>query len=207
MRTNALLALTLLGCKSDKAPAPEEHPTPAIRATAVNIDLNCVMDHLQNPPEAFHYTYQKVSDSPVHEDVDVTPQSIDGTFQIGTGTPMPVHGVRTDAASWQNAWSSLRGIGGMAGTVALVRNGSAIDRVGAEKVNGYDAIKYSIDTARATDADRSLFESTLGPTGFERGTIWATEQGCPVKISLDVESHPKAGNASKAHYEEAMVKK
>src|SRR5262249_11533323 len=150
--------------------------------SAATIDLNCVMDRLQNPPEAFHYTYQKASDNPVHEDVDVTPQSIDGTFQIGTGSAMPVHGVHTDAASWRNAWSSLRGIGGMASTIALVHSGSAIARDGAEKVSGYDTIKYSIDTACATDADRSLFESTLGPTGFERGTIWATAEGCPIKI-------------------------
>jgi len=211
MMTKALLALMLaaLGCKSERAPAPaaEDHATPAVPASAVNIDLNCVMDRLQNPPEAFHYTYQKVSDNPVHEEADVTPQSIDGTFQIGADSATPVHGVRTDAAGWQSAWSSLRGIGGMAGTVALVRNGSAIVREGAEKLNGYDAIKYSIDTARATDADKSLFQSTLGPAGFERGAIWATAQGCPVKISLDVESHPKNGDASKEHYEEAILRK
>jgi len=211
MMTRALLALMLaaLGCKSERAPAPavEDHATPAVPASAVNIDLNCVMDRLQNPPEAFHYTYQKVSDNPVHEEADVTPQSIDGTFQIGADSATPVHGVRTDAAGWQSAWSSLRGIGGMAGTVALVRNGSAIAREGAEKVNGYDAIKYSIDTARATDADKSLFQSTLGPTGFERGAIWVTVQGCPVKISLDVESHSKNGDTSKEHYEEAILRK
>ena len=211
MMIKAFLAsmLAALGCKSERAPAPaaEDHATPAAPASAVNIDLNCVMDRLQNPPEAFHYTYQKVSDNPVHEEADVTPQSIDGTFQIGADSAMPVHGVRTDGAGWQSAWSSLRGIGGMASTVALVRNGSAIVREGAEKLNGYDAIKYSIDTARATDADKSLFQSTLGPAGFERGAIWATAQGCPVKISLDVESHSKNGNASKEHYEEAILRK
>ena len=211
MMAKAFLALMLatLGCKSERAPAPavEDHAKPGVPTNAVNIDLNCVMDRLQNPPEAFHYTYQKISDSPVHEEADVTPQSIDGTFQIGAGSAIPVHGVRTDAAGWQSAWSSLRGIGGMAGTFALVRNGSAIAREGAEKVNGYDAIKYSIDTARATAADKSLFESTLGPTGFERGAIWATAQDCPVKILLDVESHPKNGAASKEHYEEAIVRK
>lgn len=206
MMTKALVAVMVvaLGCKSDKS---DKSPAPAAEVHAVNIDLDCVMDRLQNPPEAFHYSYQKVSENPVHEEVDVTPQSIDGTFQIGADSATPVHGVRTDAAGWQGAWSSLRGIGGMASTVALVRNGSAIAREGAEKVNGYDAIKYSIDTARATDADKSLFQSTLGPTGFERGTIWATAQGCPVKISLDVESNLANGKASKEHYEEAMVKK
>ena len=121
MMTKALLALMLavLGCKSEQAPAPaaKDHATPAVPASAVNIDLNCVMDRLQNPPEAFHYTYQKVSNNPVHEEADVTPQSIDGTFQIGADSATPVHGVRTDAAGWQSAWSSLRGIGGMAGTV------------------------------------------------------------------------------------------
>jgi len=209
----ALLALLLaaVGCKSKEehapAPAADQHATPSAHASPVQINLNCVMDRLQNPPEAFHYTYQKVSENAVHEEVDVTPQSIDGTLQVGSGAPAPVHGVRTDADGWKSASSNFRGIGGMASTIAIVSNGSAIARDGAEKINGYDAIKYTIDTARANDADKSLFQSTLGPGGFERGAIWSTEQGCPIKISLDVESHAKSGDVSKEHYEEAMIRK
>jgi hypothetical protein len=99
------------------------------------------------------------------------------------------------------------GIGGMASAIALVRNSSATVREGLEKVNGYDAIKYSIDTARGNDSEKSLYQSVLGTGGFQKGTAWVTAQGCPVKLVMDSELHGKDGSVEKIHYEVAMVRK
>jgi len=99
------------------------------------------------------------------------------------------------------------GISGMSSAVALVHSGSAIVREGTEKMNGYDAIRYSIDTARGTGPEQGLYKSTLGDGGFEKGMVWVTSQGCPVKMSLDSEVHANNGSVEKIHYEEAMVKK
>ncbi|MGB8474740.1 MAG: hypothetical protein WCE61_11710 [Candidatus Acidiferrum sp.] len=190
----------------------QQKPTDQNSATAVNnlpdprINLNCVIDHLQNPPEAFHYSYKKDGSNFVENEADVTPQTIDGSFKNNSAS-RPVHGVRSDADSWQMAWSSLTGIAGMASTVALVNNSSSMVREAAEKVNGYDTIRYTIDTARATAEEAALYQNTLGPGGSEKGTVWVTSEGCPVKFSLDSEMHLNNGSVDKVHYEVAMVKK
>jgi hypothetical protein len=187
--------------KTEQKPASAEPNT-----TDPGIDLNCIFDHIQNPPEAFHYSYKKDGANYVEEEADITPQTIDGTFK-NNDVSRAFHGVRSDKDSWQTAWTSLMGISGMSSTVALVRNGSATVREGAEKMNGYDAIRYSIDTTRASGAETMLYRSTLGTGGFERGTVWVTSQGCPVKFSLDSEMHLNDGSVQKDHYEEAMIKK
>jgi hypothetical protein len=78
---------------------------------------------------------------------------------------------------------------------------------GAEKMNGYDTIRYSIDTARGDAPEQALYRMTMGPGGFEKGMAWVTEKGCPVKLSLDAELHGANGSVDKIHYEEAMVRK
>jgi hypothetical protein len=99
------------------------------------------------------------------------------------------------------------GIAGMSSAVALVKSGSVIQSEGAEKVNGYDTTKYSVDTSRADTAEQGLYRATLGSDGFEKGTWWVTADGCPVKLSLDSELHSNNGSVEKLHYEEAMVQK
>ena len=75
-------------------------------------------------------------------------------------------------------------------------------------MNSYSTVKYSIDTARGTATEQALYKSILGPAGSEKGSVWVTAQGCPVRIVLDEELHSKDGSlAGKIHYEEAMIKK
>src|SRR5215471_2323984 len=76
----ALLALALGACTSshdrhnknlEPATANTTSPanSPAVQSSSgPGIDLNCVVDHLQNPPESFHYLYKKDSSSPVHQE-------------------------------------------------------------------------------------------------------------------------------------------
>jgi hypothetical protein len=190
--------------------------TPAGRNTATaqasgnpGIDLQCVMDHIQNPPESFHYSYQKVSSNPVHQEADITPQSIEGFRVDIDGQQHPLHGARSDPQDWQRAWSGLMGISGMSSTVAIINHNSAMKREGdGEQVNGYKTIRYSIDTARFNPTERQILEPAMGPNGFEKGDAWVTPEGCPVKLVLDNEMHNKDGSLlEKIHYEEAMVKK
>ncbi len=191
---------------SNSASVTKATPSAAQNVAAPDLDLNCVFDHIQNPPESFHYSYQKVGSNNVDEEADITPQTIDGSFK-NNDAAHPLHGVHTDSASWQGAWSGLMGISGMSSTVALVNHSSSMTLVGADKVNGYDAVKYSIDTTQADAAEAGLYKSTLGPGGFEKGTVWVIPGGCPVKFSLDSEMHLNDGSIDKVHYEEAMIKK
>ena len=187
--------------KSSSAPAAVQN------ASGHGLDLNCVFDHIQNPPEAFHYTYKKdTSDDSLVQDADISPDTITGSSKSKYGTH-ELKGVKSDAASWQSAWSGLMGISGMSSTIALVRNSSAMVREGAETVNGYDTTRYSIDTSRGDAAEAGLYRATLGDGGFEKGMAWVTDKGCPVKLSLDSEMHLNNGTVDKVHYEIAMVKK
>lgn len=208
-----LTSLVLTACTSSrdtKAEAKSGTEKTSVNATSnvVNhgIDLNCVIDHIQNPPEAFHYSYVKQSSNPVEEEADITPQSIDGSFK-NSSAARPLHGVRSDPQSWQAAWSGLMGISGMSSTIAIIRNGSAIKQEGSEKVNGYDTVKYSIDTVHADAAEQGLYRIVLGQGGFEKGTAWVTSQGCPVRLVLDEELHANNGDVESVHYEVAMTRK
>ena len=208
----ALLALiTMLGCNSAPSktvdPAsgsPQRKVGMAKDSANPDIDLNCVVDHIQNPPESFHYAFKAESDNPWEEEADVTPQRIDGSFSNSSlPTPQQFHGTPREVSS------NLMAIGRMASLFATVRNTSAVVNETAEKgVNGYNTVKYSIDTARGTATEQALYKSILGPGGSEKGSVSVTSQGCPVRIVLDEELHSQDGSlVGKAHYEEAMIKK
>jgi len=210
-----LAGLTLLfaaACKLGPSKAREERSTKtpsaaSQRSSDPGIDLNCVIDHIQNPPEAFHYTYKKYTpDNNLVQEADLTPDTIDGTSKDKYAS-RTIKGVKSDSASWQTAWMGLTGISGMSSTIALIHSGSPTVREGTEKMNGYDTIRYSIDTARSDAAEAGLYRATLGAGGFEKGMAWVTAQGCPVKLSLDSEMHLNNGSVEKDHYEIEMVKK
>ena len=198
---------------AERGPAEKEtNVAPAQSNSGPGIDLNCIFDHLQNPPESFHYVYKKEDSdgTNVHQEADVTPQSIDGFRAQPDGSQMQLHGLRSDAQSWQNALAGITGISGMAGTVATFNHNSATKRESdGGQVNGYETIHYSIDTARWNSTERQLLGNfALGPGGFDKGDAWVTPKGCPVKFILDEEMHKKDGSIlDKIHYEEAMTKK
>ena len=211
----ALLLLAAVGCDSRSSRRQAEENSsgktsaPAAQsASGPDLDLNCVIDHIQNPPEAFHYSYKKDDNGAnvVNQEADITPQTIDGTRKNGDSS-QAFQGVHSDPQSWQMAWVNLTGISGMSSTIAVVNHGSAMVREGTEKMNGYDTTRYSIDTSRGTSAEASLYRATLGDGGFEKGTVWVTEKGCPAKLILDSEMHLRDGRVDKTHYEVQMIKK
>ncbi len=202
----AITSFGVSGCNSShtsKTPDTEQAAAPAQNSTRPDIDLNCVMDHLSSPPESFHYTFKDESSNRWEEEADVTPQEIQGSFANNSlPRAQEFHGPPQEASS------NLRAIGRLSSTMALVHGSSAVVREGAEPMNGYDTVKYSIDTARGDATEQGLYLSVLGKGGSEKGTVWVTAQGCPVRLVLDEELHAKDGSPlGNAHYEEAMVKK
>jgi hypothetical protein len=176
------------------------------------INLNCVYDRLQNPPESFHYVYKKNSSdgSTVDQEADVTAQTIDGFRGQPDGSQQPIHALRSDPQSWQSALAGLTGISGMSSTVSTFNHNSAMQRESdGGQVNGYQTIHYSIDTARWDATTRQMLGNfALGPGGFDKGDAWVMADGCPVKLVLDDEMHNKDGSLlDKVHYEESMAKK
>jgi hypothetical protein len=199
----------IFGCNSAPSkPATGPSSTAQTVTTAANsagpdIDLNCVIRHIQSPPESFHYSLRDVSENPWQEDADITPQNIDGSFMNNSlPAPQEFHGPPRQVSS------NLMAIGRMASIFSTVHMTAAVLNQGPEKKNGYDTVKYSIDTTRGNNTEQRLFNSVFGPGGFEKGNVWVTSEGCPVQIVLDEEIHGKDGSpAGKAHYEEAMIRK
>jgi hypothetical protein len=212
----AVLCLGLAGCKANHqatndAPSPAP-TTPAPASADPGIDLNCVIGHLQNPPDSFHYVYKKTTTAgySVDQEADFTPQTVDGFRLKPDGSQQPIHAVHSDPQAWQGALAGLTGISGMSSAVAIVHGSAATQRTtGGAPVNGYPTIHYAIDTARWDATTRQMLgNSVLGQGGFEKGDAWVTSEGCPVKLVLDAEMHKQDGSLlDRVHYEESMVKK
>ena len=206
-----LLALLLISpaCKSSvKGTNLDEKPSGTLNAGNANINMNCLGDRLENPPEAFHYSYkwQSGADS-VDKEADVTPQSMEITIHDKTGAHA-FHGIHSDSTSWNRAILDLSGSGmtAMIARVAFIKDNSAITRVDAEKVNGYDATKYSIDTTAGNASDKQTYAAMFGSSSYEKGTVWAIDDGCPIQLVLD-EASQRSNSVDTAHFEIAIVRK
>ena len=220
--TAVILSIASVSCSrnsNSQAAKKEAEQSSAVTQNAAaqaspdpRINLDCVYDHLQNPPDSFHYVYKKDAGDgfPVDQEADVTPQRIDGFRRQPNGSKQLIHATRSDQQSWRAALAGLTGISGMSSTVATFNNTSAMRReAGGGQVNGYNTTHDSIDTARWDATTRQMLGTfALGPGGFDKGDAWVTSEGCPVKLSLDDEMHKKDGSMlEKVHYEIEMVKK
>jgi hypothetical protein len=207
----AVFALAAASACNSSAPKSLADKASAEESTAANvpIDMNCVADHIENPPEAFHYSYKSESGQDfVDKEADITPQAMEITSKDKSGS-RSYHGVRSDSASWNGAMLDLMGSGltVMTARIEFVKDNSATTRIAAETINGYHTTKYSIDTAGANASDKQTFAAMFGPSSYEKGTIWTTDQGCPVKLILDEARQASNGVVDKTHYELAMARK
>ncbi len=206
-----LIFLGMVGCHSSSSSTKareEQVSTAAAKNPAPLLNLNCIFDWIGKPTESFHYSYARHNETDsATQEADVTPQTLDGTFNIVNGgqamPAIPVHAVSSDTTGWQKAAGQLQMGFGMPSSLMMANHmSSELVRESSEKVNGYDTVRYSVDTTRLGTVDRGL----LGTTS-EKGTFWATGPGCPVKIVMDVEAQGNSGAVSKTHYEEAIVRK
>lgn len=173
-----------------------------------HVDVMCIGDRIDNPPEAFHYSY-KYTDANgwVENEAEITPQAMDITVKDKSGSHL-FHGVRSDEASWNSAVIDLShlNITAMSARLNALNDSSAIVQQGRESINGYDTAKYSIDTGSANSSDRQKFETLFGKGASEKGTAWMAPDGCVAKFTLD-ETIMQGDALNKAHYEIARVKK
>jgi hypothetical protein len=204
--TAAALALLAGGCNSsaNSTSAGEKSTT----AAGSGIDVNCVGKHIESPPEAFHYSFKSSVGGSVDKEAEITPQSMNVTIQDKSGAHK-YHGVRSDEASWNNAVLSLSGSGltVMSARVDSIKNKSAVVRAGAEPMNGYQTTKYSLDTTHANSSELRAYEAFFGSGSYDKGTIWVTADGCPVKLILDEATRQADGRVDQLHYELDMIKR
>lgn len=202
----AALALLAGGCNSspNSTSAGEKSTT----AAGGVIDVNCVGNHIESPPEAFHYSFKSAVGGAVDKEAEITPQSMDVTIQDKSGAHK-YHGVRSDEANWNSAVLSLSGSGFtvMSARIDSIKNKSAVVRAGAEPMNGYQTTKYSIDTTHSNSSELRAYEAFFGSGSYDKGTIWASADGCPVKLILDEATRQTDGHVDQFHYELDMIKR
>lgn len=201
----------VFGCnsKSRSSAAGSDSGSSSSGTSGAHFDVMCMSDRINNPPGAFHYSY-KYADASGSSDkeADITPQAMDITITDASGSHN-FHGLRSNEESWNSAvidLSSLR-ITGLSARLDSLNGGSALAERGSESVNGYSTTKYAIDTTSANASDKQQFETLFGKGSFEKGTAWAPEDGCAVKLILDEAIVQNDGSVSKGHYELNMIRK
>jgi len=198
------------GCGSSTKSADAKGQTAAgTRDRGQKVDINCLGNHIENPPEPYHYSF-KASDgkNTVEKEAEITPQTMDITIQDNSGSHQ-FHGDRTKESSWDSAMLDLTGSGltVMTARVAFIENSSALKRIGDEPMNGYSATKYSIDTTSGNTSDAQTFRTMFGAASYDKGTVWVGAGGCPVKLILDEVTQQNNGSIDKHHFEITVSKK
>jgi hypothetical protein len=203
----AALALLAGGCNSSANSTRSDEESTATGAGR-RIDVNCLGNHIESPPEAFHYSFRSTAGGSVDKEAEITPQTMDITLQDKSGVHK-YHGVRSDEASWSSAVLNLSGSGftSMSARLDSIKDKSATVRISAEPMNGYQTTKYSMDTAIANSSEMRAYEALFGSGSYEKGTIWVTADGCAVKLILDEGTKKANGSVDKVHYEIEMIKR
>ena len=116
------------------------------------------------------------------------------------------HYTRSDASQWRMAATSLAQ-GGTPWNLFVSRPG--VSRVGNENLNGYDTVKYSVDTTHASQSDKAALMMFSRLKGYDiTGTAWVLKDAnCVLQYSVDYAEESKDGKASKTHYEGTVTKK
>jgi hypothetical protein len=213
-RTFRLFAMTLalsaaIACHSSSGSKSVERSTAtASDDSGAHIDVMCIGDRINNPPEAFHYAYQYTDGSgTVKKDADITAQAMDIIINDKTGSHS-FHGVRSDEASWDSAIVDLSNLNFTAMSARLSSlNASALKQQGGETINGYQATRYAIDTTQASASDQQQFEALFGKGSFDKGTVWIAADSCAAKLLLDEGLWQHDGSIKKTHFEISRSKK
>jgi hypothetical protein len=205
-----LVLMTISACSSkSESKTGQLRTTVAADSAGSHIDVMCVGERINNPPEPFHYSY-KYSDasSSTSKEAEITAQAMAITINDQSGSHS-YHGVRSDEASWNSAVLDLSSLSmtAMISRLDVLNETSAISRQATEAMNGYDTTQYAIDTTKANPRDQRKFEDLFGKGSFEKGTVWVPSDGCAVKLVLDERVPQGNGNLKDAHYEMARLRK
>ena len=195
-------------CTSKSESRTREQRAATSESAGSHVDLMCIAERINNPPEPFHYSYKyNDASTSVSKEADITPQTMEITIKDQSGSHS-FHGVRSDEVSWNSAVLDLSGLGlsAMMSRFDALNGTSAIVRQASESMNGYDSTRYAIDTNSASAADQRTFAALFGTGAFEKGTVWVPADGCAVKLVLD-ERMSFGGKLKDAHYELARIHK
>jgi hypothetical protein len=171
----------------------------------------CLQQMIKNSPGPFHLSFAENSSQRDASSVeaDVTPATIDYTkreMSAGQTSTSSKHLARAQMSEMELDFDVM---GPVPWHGELVAAQDAAKPAGAGNVNGYNAIKYSIDTANEPPAQKATFESLMALKNYSIvGSAWVTaDTGCLVKYAIDFEQDAKNGSVKKTHFEGNVTKR
>lgn len=211
----AMLAMTS-GCNLGTQSKAEESSATAVPAAQAN-RFNptgasvCLQQMIKNPPGPFHVSFAEKSSAQDASSVegDVTPATVDYTkhdTSAGQTSTDTQHLAREQVTEMEVDFDLMKPVPWHGELVAAQ---DAAKSAGAGNVNGYNAIKYSIDTVNEPAAQKATFLSLMAVKDYKIvGSAWVTtDTGCLVKYAIDLEQDEKNGNVKKTHFEGNVTKR
>jgi|SRR5579864_1032226 len=116
------------------------------------------------------------------------------------------HYTRADQAGWRVGGNGMA-LGGTPWGLFISK--PTVTRVGPENVNGYETVKYVVDTSHQSQLDKTplLMSGQLKDYSIS-GSAWVlTEANCVLQYNIDFEQDAKDGSVKKTHYEGSVTKK
>lgn len=115
------------------------------------------------------------------------------------------HAARSDEVSWRGVMTSVAQ-GGTPWGLFIYK--PPVTRVGDDKVNGYDVVKYSVDTRQQSATDKSAGMLRNLKDYNVTGTAWALKDGsCVLQYDITDTQTGMDGKVQTTHYEGSVAKK
>jgi hypothetical protein len=209
--TAALTLIVVSGCNTSSSKQVSAGLTSVgakkVNLTGATIELQEMM---KNPSGPFHASFTETwSDNKTSSiEADVTASEIDYTARethAGQTSSNTKH-LQRDQISELELDMQIMAPVPWHGELLLAEGTTQAQ--GAEKANGYDTIKYSLDTSRVTTGKAPIL-AAMGVKDYRvSGLVWLTaNDGCLVKWNIDAEKDNRDGTAERTHYEGNVTKK
>jgi hypothetical protein len=146
---------------------------------------------------------QSLQDTRKFDDPKVLVRTINGDTEEDTITN---HATRSDQVSWRGV---VMGISQGGTPWSLFLNKPQVSRAGTENVNGFDTIKYTVDTTHQSQPDKMALVMFGKLQDYNiTGTAWVLKDvNCVLQYNIDYQQTTKDGKVSKTHYEGTVTKK
>lgn len=146
---------------------------------------------------------QAFKDTQKFDDPKVLVRTINGDTEEDTITN---HATRSDHVSWRGVVVAIAQ-GGTPWSVFLSK--PPVSRSGAENVNGFDTIKYTVDTTHQNQSDKMPLMMIGKLQDYNiTGTAWVLKDAnCVLQYNIEYQQTTKDGKVSKTHYEGTITKK
>jgi hypothetical protein len=214
----AAVVLFACGCKSgtdgtsgSSATGAESNARPDPNKFSPTGASLCLQQMIKNPPGPLHLSFaERSSDNHASSVVaDVTPATVDYTRREtnnGQTTTTTKHLARAQMSEMELDFAVMSPVPWHGELVAAQ---DAAKSAGEQSVDGYNTLKYSIDTANEPPSQKAVFDSLMAVNDYKiAGTAWVTsDSGCLVKWAIDLEQDAKNGSVKKTHFEGDVSRK